>query len=177
MNAIRPASRDDEILELKLNTEKILENQMQMCRDIREIKELQQSLVHAGRLAAIGELASGVAHDINNPLTVILLSHEIVLAQLKDADSASNETLDAIKRHTENAQKASQSIQKLSEHLRNFSRGMAELSLQNERFLQALIISRHSSALRAIGFSHITCLPALAALMVNSLCMKFGSTM
>jgi len=39
MNTIRPASRDDEILKLKLNTEKILENQMQMCRDIREIKK------------------------------------------------------------------------------------------------------------------------------------------
>ena len=33
-----------------------------ILRDIREIKELQNSLVHAGRLAAIGELSSGVAH-------------------------------------------------------------------------------------------------------------------
>lgn len=36
-----------------------------ILRDIRPIKELQNSLVHAGRLAAIGEMASGVAHDIH----------------------------------------------------------------------------------------------------------------
>jgi len=35
-------------------------------------KELQQELYESGRLAAIGELAAGVAHEINNPLTAIL---------------------------------------------------------------------------------------------------------
>jgi PAS domain S-box-containing protein len=48
-------------------------------RDITERKqaeererELQQELYHASRLASIGELAAGVAHEISNPLTGIL---------------------------------------------------------------------------------------------------------
>ncbi|MBN2301902.1 MAG: PAS domain S-box protein [Lentisphaerae bacterium] len=97
-----------------------------ILRDIREIKELQQSLVHAGRLAAIGELASGVAHDINNPLTVILLSNEMVLKETERMDDAGKESAERISSFAKDVQKASKSIQKLSEHLRNFSRGMVE---------------------------------------------------
>lgn len=97
-----------------------------ILRDIREIKELQQSLVHAGRLAAIGELASGVAHDINNPLTVIILANEMVLRDLVRKETAPEVKIQRIETHSADIQKASKSIQKLADHLRNFSRGMAE---------------------------------------------------
>ena len=40
-------------------------------RDDRARAELSDQLVHAARLASIGELAAGVAHEINNPLAVI----------------------------------------------------------------------------------------------------------
>ena len=97
-----------------------------ILRDIRNIKELQQGLVHASRLAAIGELAAGVAHDINNPLTVIMLSFELIMLDIRKATANPGQALENVRTHTANAHKAAQSIQKLSEHLRNFSRGMVE---------------------------------------------------
>jgi PAS domain S-box-containing protein len=97
-----------------------------ILRDIREIKDLQQSLIHAGRLAAIGELASGVAHDINNPLTVILLSNEMMLNQLQSLPGPLDEKSERVLSLARDVKRASKSIQKLADHLRNFSRGMAE---------------------------------------------------
>lgn len=42
-----------------------------ICRDLTTRLRLQQDLVQADRLAAIGKMAAGVAHEINNPLAVI----------------------------------------------------------------------------------------------------------
>lgn len=93
-----------------------------ILRDLREIKELQQKLIHSGRLAAIGELASGVAHDINNPLSIISIANEMALNELKDFDKISNETLNLIQSQMKSVERASSSIKKLVDHLRTFSR-------------------------------------------------------
>jgi len=64
-------------------------------------KELQQELYESGRLAAIGELAAGVAHEINNPLTAILGFSQRVLRKshnkslARDLDRISGEALRA----------------------------------------------------------------------------------
>lgn len=41
-------------------------------RNMDELKNTQEQLVHSSKMAAIGELAANVAHEINNPLTSVL---------------------------------------------------------------------------------------------------------
>ncbi|MFC2056460.1 PAS domain S-box protein [Chloroflexota bacterium] len=45
---------------------------MGAARDITERKQMEEQLIVADRLASIGGLASGIAHEINNPLTAIV---------------------------------------------------------------------------------------------------------
>ncbi len=48
-------------------------------RQIEELQRTQAQLVHAEKLSAVGELASGVAHEINNPLTTVLGQAHLLL--------------------------------------------------------------------------------------------------
>ncbi len=53
--------------------------------DITEQRKFEQRLLHAEKMDAIGQLASGVAHDFNNQLAGILGYAEILLDRLQDA--------------------------------------------------------------------------------------------
>ncbi|HNN96835.1 MAG TPA: ATP-binding protein [Pseudomonadota bacterium] len=49
-----------------------------ICRDITAQKAAEKQLLAAERLASVGTLAAGVAHEINNPLSVVILNIELV---------------------------------------------------------------------------------------------------
>ena len=49
--------------------------------DVTERKALQEKLISQDRLASIGELVSGVAHELNNPLTSVIGFSELLLSQ------------------------------------------------------------------------------------------------
>jgi two-component system, NtrC family, sensor kinase len=55
-----------------------------LMRDVTQRKEYEYKLMQADRMAAIGFLAAGVAHEINNPLTSIAGFSEALLKRLKN---------------------------------------------------------------------------------------------
>lgn len=56
-----------------------------MIEDVTEHKALQTQLLMAGRLASVGTMAAGVAHEVNTPLAVMLANLEWVDRHLKAA--------------------------------------------------------------------------------------------
>lgn len=65
-----------------------------VARDVTEHKQMQEELNRAHRLASIGELAAGVAHEINNPNGLILHNSQLVQDVFKDLQPLLETTLD-----------------------------------------------------------------------------------
>jgi PAS domain S-box-containing protein len=61
-----------------------------VIEDLAEERRVQQQLVQSGKLAAIGELAAGVAHEINNPLFAILGLTEFLLKESEAGSKAAS---------------------------------------------------------------------------------------
>jgi len=57
-----------------------------IVRDITERKGMQEQLMLTDRLASIGELASGIAHELNNPLTSIIGFSQLLMEKKDTAD-------------------------------------------------------------------------------------------
>jgi signal transduction histidine kinase len=76
--------------------------QRTMVEMITHVRELQRQIVRQERLAAIGVLVSGVAHEINNPLQAIL-GYSQVLASRDDMPPEARADLAIIQRESERA--------------------------------------------------------------------------
>ena len=78
------------------------------ARDITDQQRLQQQLIQSERLAAMGQMIAGVAHELNNPLTAILGVTELMRDQT--ADETSRRHLDLAHRQARRAAHIVQSL-------------------------------------------------------------------
>jgi len=61
-----------------------------------ELKATQLQLIHAEKLESVGRLAAGIAHEVKNPLEIILMSAEYLSKNLTNCDEQTAMTLDDI---------------------------------------------------------------------------------
>ena len=89
-------------------------------RELSARRELQAQLIQADRLAAVGTLAAGVAHEINNPLAYVLLNLQYLLRELPQL-TASGERLEQLLDRLKEAQHGAERVSSIVRDLREFS--------------------------------------------------------
>jgi len=78
--------RNVEISSSMVNDSKGNVNTISFIKDITEKKRLEEKFLQTEKLRALGEMASGVAHDFNNSLAVILGNAQLMLYTVKDEE-------------------------------------------------------------------------------------------
>jgi len=93
-------------------------------RDVTEQKALQKKLELADRLASLGTMAAGVAHEINNPLAVVMANAAFLaedLSELRGSDPGDAERRESMKAIVRDLQSAANRIERIVSDLRIFS--------------------------------------------------------
>jgi len=95
-------------------------NFLVVCSDITEQKlaekELvikQSQIVHAGRLAALGEMATAIAHEINQPLNIIKISSDCMKEELEEDDLDTAELADISSEISDQVDRAAEIIRNI----------------------------------------------------------------
>jgi len=85
-----------------------------VIRSQDELEKTQEQLVDAERLAAIGQLAVSINHEINNPLCTINMSAQLLRIELAQRSPESLSRLDGIEQAVQRIMNVTQKVSKMS---------------------------------------------------------------
>ena len=101
----------------------IIRDISEQVKALEDVKETRDRLTHISRLSSMGELAAGIAHEINQPLTAVsTYAHACKLLierqTHKDSNGANEKILETLEKIRTQSQRASDVIQRLREFVK-----------------------------------------------------------
>ncbi|HEV8472993.1 MAG TPA: ATP-binding protein [Methylomirabilota bacterium] len=129
-------------------------------RQLEELRRAQAQLIHAEKLSAVGELASGVAHEINNPLTTILGQAHLLLGR----EEVGEHVRDRLLLISEEASRAARIVQNLLLFSRHYppERRPCSLADQVRRVLELTAYQLQQDDILIVTEFDETCPPVYA---------------
>ncbi|QTA82582.1 Two component system response regulator/histidine kinase, PAS and HAMP domains-containing [Desulfonema limicola] len=123
INKIRYRTRDGHIrfINLRVSPSEYMEKKTLLvtASDITEKLIAEQQVIHAGKMTTLGEMATGIAHELNQPLTVIKTASSFLIRKLKRSEKIKDEILQTM---TEEIDAHVIRASKIINHLREFGR-------------------------------------------------------
>ena len=135
---------DEELQKYKEHLEKLVETRT------AELKQTQSHLIQSAKLASLGEMATGIAHELNNPLGIISMSAEMALLEIKEAHY--DRLNDYLKQIMVQTKRASAIIA----HLKLFGRDVSQMDYRkynlNEVIENALLLFKKDFEVKGIEY-------------------------
>jgi two-component system, NtrC family, sensor kinase len=146
-----------------LNEEKQLAAVTIILKDVTRKTKLEAQLVHSAKLAALGEMAAGVAHELNSPMTVIIGTAQMLARDL--AQEAQDEKTEALEDIINCGLRCKRIIQNLLTFSRQDQLPASEIDLNGEveRVLSLIKYQINRSQIRIVA--HLD--PALPKMTAN----------
>ena len=114
-------------------------------QDQTQLRELQQQVIQAEKLATLGQLAAGVVHELNNPLTSITVYSEFLLDKARRG-AAAQRPVQLEARDVEKLQRIHDSAQRIS----SFARELVRYAKPARE--EPVVVDINSIAVQSMGF-------------------------
>lgn len=155
-------TREEQLTQLvKIRTAELAKKNEELEIALNDLKRSQQQLVQSEKLASLGQLTAGIAHEIQNPLNFVnnfsQLSFELI-PEAKDAksDDERSEILDDLERNLEkinqHGKRADSIVKNMLEHSRTGS-GSKQVTNLNNLCTEYFNLSYHGMLANNQGFS------------------------
>lgn len=95
----------------------------------KQSRQLEQEIAHIGRINTMGQMATGLAHELNQPLTAIMQNSDSALIELRKSDFEVDELRDILKDLEAQAFRAGEIIKALRQFVRKDDDGVTEFDL------------------------------------------------
>jgi two-component system NtrC family sensor kinase len=123
---------------------------LEISKDITKDILLQKTLVEQQKLASVGQLAAGVAHEINNPLTTILTTAMLIQEDM-DPDDPNYQELDTIAKETLRCRKI---VTSLLDFARQSKPAKAPHDI-NKVVRESMALTRKQAAFKDVAFEAV----------------------
>jgi two-component system, NtrC family, sensor kinase len=124
------------------------EGAVEISKDITKDILLQKSLVEQQKLASVGQLAAGVAHEINNPLTTILTTAMLIQEDM-DVEDPNYRELETISKETLRCRKIVTSLLDFARQ----SKPIKSLHDINKIIQESMALTRKQAAFKDVAFA------------------------
>ena len=128
----------DQYQRLQLTINQLRSTQVELRARMEAQRSAENRLIQAAKLAAVGEMAAGIAHELNNPLTSVTGFAELVLEDMPEG-SESRKDLETVMRE---ALRARDVVRRLLDFARQSESTRARASL-NEVIEDVVALSKH----------------------------------
>ena len=108
INSTREGAFGDWEIEILTRFAQVMSEAHHRLQDLRDLAQAEQRVTHVQRLEMVSDLAAGIAHQINNPLTSVIGYSQMLLKL--DLPAPVGERLDLIRQEGERAQAISQRL-------------------------------------------------------------------
>jgi signal transduction histidine kinase len=128
----------DQYQRLQVTISQLRSTQMELRARMEAQRSAENRLIQAAKLAAVGEMAAGIAHELNNPLTSVTGFAELVLEEMPE-ENESRKDLETVMRE---ALRARDVVRRLLDFARQSESTRAKASL-NELVEDVVALSKH----------------------------------
>ena len=132
----------------------------------RELKESQEQLIQVEKLTSLGQLAASIAHEVNNPLSGVLVYNQLLAKKIKSDTMEKDQALGYLSKMEAELIRSTKLIRNLLDFARQSPPAFRQVDL-NEIIQRAFDLTAHSAQLQHV---HVTreLDPALPGVMADS---------
>lgn len=134
-----PVKKEDEIGE-------VLHAFNELSVELEKKKQVEAAMMRADQMVTVGQLAAGVAHEINNPLAAIYLSVEEVLERLEEGDAEPQER-QAMQRYLKTIAEQAERCSGITSQLLDFAHQSRQEDVQESLYNLNDLIQKNSGLL------------------------------